>query len=57
MIERGTCTACLQRTVERDGLAANGRPLYRCRNGKCDHQYTMGDQGEPWDRTAPAGAR
>lgn len=48
-VERGVCTACHQKTIERDGEAASGRPRYRCRNGKCDLQYTWGDQGEAWD--------
>ena len=48
-VERGTCTACHQGTVERDGETRAGRPRYRCRNAKCDHEYTLGDQGEPWD--------
>ena len=55
-VERGVCAACLQRTVERDGEASNGRPLYVCRNITCNHEYTWGDQGERWD-SQPAPTR
>lgn len=48
-VERGQCSACGKKTVERTGEAADGRPTYQCRNGRCNHFYTYGHQGEEWD--------
>jgi hypothetical protein len=52
-IERGACHACGKRTAVRDGVAADGRPQYKCLNGSCEDRWTKGHQGETWD-TKPA---
>ena len=54
--ERGKCGACGQRTAIRDGEAADGRPQYRCLEGRCGQTWTNGHRGEAWD-TAPAPTR
>ena len=54
--ERGQCGACGQRTASRDGEAADGRPQYRCLEGRCGQTWTNGHQGEAWD-TRPAPTR
>jgi hypothetical protein len=54
--ERGHCGACGQRTAVRDGEAADGRPQYRCLEGRCGQTWTKGHQGELWD-TKPAATR
>lgn len=54
--ERGRCRRCGQRTASRDGEAADGRPRYRCLNGRCGDTWTKGYQGEAWD-TGPAPTR
>jgi hypothetical protein len=47
--ERGRCYSCGNKTVVRDGEAADGRPSYRCLEGRCGDTYTKGHAGEAWD--------
>ena len=54
--ERGRCCRCDQKTASRDGEAADGRPRYRCLNGRCGDTWTRGHLGEAWD-TRPASTR
>ena len=53
---RGLCRTCGQRTAVRAGEASDGRPQYRCLNGRCEQVWTIGHDGEAWD-TIPSPTR